>query len=984
MDYPGKMTLIVSRFLPGFMLFNADLNTTCNNSIFNYLSSANGRLSKIFFNIMNIIPRQRIVVIIILINALFTSSLYCQSDTIVKTSQIELNNGYMMQKVPDISGSVSFVSRTSLVTVPSGNITNQLQGLASGINVIGNGQPGSIAQLRIRGIGAFSGSAPLYVIDGVTASEISFLNPNDVESIAILKDAGEAAIYGARAINGVVVITTRRGTKGIHLNYDMSMGTQLPGKGPAASLLNAQEYASLQWLVYRNDGNLGTHMFDPVYGSLLNDQPTMPKWAANTNWYDAITNQAGMQNQNLSFSDSGKNHNFYVGLGYFKQNGIIIQTFDKRYTAAFNSEFTFLNGRVKLGENMKMAYQSNPEVPNLSEESPIRTGPYGSQPIIPVFITEPITGISHNFVPGEYGGTGISAALGNSPNPVAVLERGRDNIQDNHYLNGNINADVKIIDGLNLRARYGYSMRRNYSLTFSFETYENSENQSNSIVSDQFGSRHDWDWTNLLSFERTFGSHRISLIAGYEKESFDKGYDHLIQRHGDFSSASEYYQLKNNFQISSNSLDSYAPVNITSQFLQADYGFNGKYLLGLTLRRDGVSGLPSASRYNIFPAASVAWRLSKEPFLNKITWLNEGKIRLSYGKTGSLNGSTNLSADIGFDGEFLDRHLGLNFDWYNRKSKNVFFQTKILSGAGIIDSPAVNSSKITNDGIDLGLTYRNKQGEFGFTSSVIFSTYNNRIEVIAPGVTFFDYGNSRIGALSRNMIGEPISVFYGYKVIGLFKDWADVNNSPQQDGAAPGFFKFANTDKTDVDAAGKQVIDPNDKTIIGNPNPKYTISFNLNFTFKNFDLSAFIYGSEGNDIYNFTKWYTDLWPSFRGEKSRDLLYNSWTPNNPDAIVPKASSTSNFSTNTQSTSYYIEDGSYIRLKSLQLGYSISAGLLSRIHVQSLRIYLQTVNLLTLTKYSGMDPEIGGDDRSFGIDFGNYPSAKQFIFGLQLSL
>ncbi len=940
------------------------------------------------FRIMNVIPKQRIIAIIILITTLFSGKLYGQADTILKASSPEFNTGYILKKVPDISGSVSFISRTSLVTIPSGNITNQLQGLASGINVIGNGQPGSIALVGIRGIGTFSGSAPLYVIDGFAASDVSFLNPYDIESVAILKDAGEAAIYGARAINGVVVITTRRGTKGIHLNYDMSMGTQLPGKGPTASLLNTQEYASLQWLVYRNDGNLGTNMFDPVYGSLLNDQPTMPKWAANTDWYDAITNQAGMQNQNLSFSGSGKNHNFYIGLGYFKQNGIIIQTFDKRYTAAINSEFAFLNGRVKLGENMRMAYQSNPEVPNLSDASPIHTGPYGSQPIIPVYITEPITGISHNFVPGEYGGTGISAGLGNSPNPVATLERGRDNIQDNHYLNGNINADIKIIDGLNFRSSYGYSLRKDYALTFSFKTYENSENQGNSIVSDHSGRRNDWDWTNLLSFDRTFGNHRLSLIAGYERESLDKGSDQLIQKYGDFSSASEYYQLINTLPISNNSFDSYAPVNITSQFLLANYGFNGKYLLGLTLRRDGVSGLISSSRYNIFPAASVAWRLDKEHFLNKIAWLNEAKIRASYGKTGSLNGSTNMSADIGFDGEFLDRHLGLQFDWYNRKSKNVFFQPEIPGIGGQYNPHPVNSGKITNDGIDLELTYRNKRGDFGFSSSVIFSSCNNRIDEIAPGVTFFDYVTSRIGALSRSMPGEPISVFYGYKVIGLFRDWADVNNSPHQDGAAPGFFKFANTDKTSVDATGNQVIDPNDRTIIGNPNPKYTFGFNLNFSFKNFDLSAFIYGSEGNDIYNFNKWYTDFWPSYHGEKSRDLLYNSWTPDIPEAIVPKASNTSNYSTNTQSTSYYIEDGSYIRLKSLQFGYSFSAGLLSRIHVQSLRIYLQTVNLFTLTKYSGIDPEIGDarsvGGQSFGIDFGNYPSVKQFIFGLQLSI
>ena len=884
---------------------------------------------------MKIITKQSIVAILILINILFSCALSGQVDTLLKTAPIEFNTGYMLQRGKDITGSVSVVSRTSLVTIPSGNITNQLQGLASGANVIGNGQPGSIALVGIRGIGTFSGNAPLYVIDGVTTSDVSFLNPYDIESIAILKDAGAAAIYGARALNGMVIITTRKGTKGIHLNYDMSMGTQLPGKGPSGSLLSTQEYASLQWLVYRNDGLIGSNLVDPVYGPVYNPQPTLPNWAANTDWYEAITNRAGIQNHNLSFSGSGKNNNFYVGLGYFKQNGIIIQNFDKRYTAAINSEFTLLNDRVKLGENLRMAFQSNPEVANLSEASPIHMGPYGSQSIIPAYITEPITGTAHNFVPGEYGGSGISAGLGNSSNPVANQERGRDNIQDNHYLNGNIYADIKIIDGLNFRSGYGYSWRKESGLTFSFKTYENSENFLTSAVKDQTSYRNGWVWTNLLSFDKTFGTHIISLIAGYERAGFDKGSDQLIQRSGDFTSSSEYYQLINTLQIVSNSYVSYPLDHIASQFLQANYSFKDKYLLGLTDRRDGVSGYVSASGYSIFPSASLAWRLSKESFLNNLTWLNEAKIRISYGKTGSLSGETNRSANIGFDGEILDRHIEVQIDWYNRKSEDVLFQPAPVGVAGQNNLPALNSAKITNVGIDAELTYRNRWGDFGFSSSVNFTTYNNRIDKIAtPGITFFDSGSSRIGTLSKNMIGNPMSAFYGYKVIGLFRNWGDVNNSPRQDGAAPGFFKFANIDKTDVDLSGNQVIDAHDRTIIGNPNPKYTFGINLNFTYKRFDLSAFIYGSEGNDIYNFNKWWTDFWPSFHGQKSKDLLYNSWTPENPEAMVPKASNTSNFSTNTQSTSYYIEDGSYLRLKSLQFGYSIPAGLLGRIHVNHL--------------------------------------------------
>jgi len=258
------------------------------------------------------------------------------------------------------------------------------------------------------------------------------------------------------------------------------------------------------------------------------------------------------------------------------------------------------------------------------------------------------------------------------------------------------------------------------------------------------------------------------------------------------------------------------------------------------------------------------------------------------------------------------------------------------------------------------------------------TTVNNEITKIAEGVPFFDWGGSRIGSYNRNMVGHPMSAFYGYEVIGLFQDAAEVASSPTQDGAEPGFFKYANNDATD------NVITPTDRTFIGDPNPDFTYGLNLALSYKNFDISTFIYGSQGNDIFNNNKWWVDFWPSFQGQKSKDLLNNSWTPSNTGATVPKASNKSNFSTNTVSSSYYLEDGSFTRMKNLQLGYTLPESVLNRIKVKSLRVYVQGINLFTLTKYSGLDPEIGGGDRAFGVDAGNYPNVKQFIFGLNITL
>jgi TonB-dependent starch-binding outer membrane protein SusC len=932
---------------------------------------------------MSVSFRQKIAIVLISILFSFPLSLFSQTDTLPSPLNTEVQTGYKSQKIRDISGSVSTITRADLNTIPSGNITNQFQGLASGLSVISNGQPGSAALVGIRGLGSFSQNEPLFVVDGMITHDIAFLNPNDIESVVILKDAGSAAIYGSMAMGGVVLLTTRKATQGIHLGYDMSMGLQLQGTGPSGSLLNTQQYADLQWLVYRNDG---TNTINPVYGPSTNAQPTLPSWAANTDWYAAITRKAMMQNHFLSISGGGKHSNFYAGFGYLNQNGILIQNLDKRYTGRLNAEFTFLNDRIRIGEKFAVALQSNPAIGNLNDPNPIQAWLYGSQPIIPAYITTPITGLTRNFIVGEYGGTGISSGLGNSTNAVADLERGADNIRDNKYLNGNIYASINILDGLNLTSAYSISRRNMNSLTFKIKTYENSENSVYSYANDLTSNRNDYTWTNILSFNKTLNAHKISLLAGYETASFDKGSDQLTQRTGSFQNAAEYNQLLSTLQISGRNSGTSVPDKQVSQFFRANYSFKDKYLLEFIIRHDELSQNRLDSGKNIYPSASIAWRLSDESFMKNIGWLNEAKIRASYGKTGSIYNEINLTTNIGLDAEFFSRHIGLQLDWYTRDSKQVYFQPVLPGTGGNGSLPAVGTGSISNTGINLGISWRINHGDFGFNSSLILSTYKNKIDEIYPGVTFYSGGSTRIGSLSRNIVGSPLDLFYGYKVIGLFRDAADVSSSPRQDGAAPGFFKFANLDETSVDPLNnnRQVIDSKDRTIIGNPNPKFTYALNLNFTLKRFDLSAFFYGSEGNDIYNFNKWWTDFWPSFQGQKSTDLLYNSWTSSNTGAKVPKASNNSNFSTNTQSTSYYIEDGSYLRLKSLQLGYTLASGISSRIHIQSLRIYLQAVNLFTLTKYSGIDPEIGDSGLSYGIDSGTYPVAKQFIFGLQLRI
>jgi TonB-linked SusC/RagA family outer membrane protein len=921
-----------------------------------------------------------------------------------------VHSGYSVNKIKDITGSVSIVEPAILNAIPAGNVSNLLQGRASGVTVTGSGQPGETSKVRIRGFSSFLNNNPLYVVDGVPTQDISLINPYDVASVSVLKDAGAASIYGSRASNGVIIVTTKSGDKGFHVTYNMSMGIQNPGKGTAGDVLDTKEYANLQWLVYKNDQTREIH---PIYGDSDNPTPSIPAWAANTDWYDAITDVAGIQNHNLSISGGSENAQVYAGFGFFRQDGIIIYTDNTRYNARLNSNFRLFKGRLKAGENFNVSSRTNLSVPNLNENSPVLTGPYRSQSIIPVVITQPIPGFAHNFVPGEWGGTGIAPRLGNSGNAVADLTRRKDDRSRDNYLTGNIYLEMKILDGLSFRSTFGGTWDKGSMKNNTYATYERSENISTTSLEENRFTNSDWVWTNLLTLDKQFGQHKILAVAGYEAVNYGIG------------------QTKSNLDTIR-----YTPTRLLSAFVSADYSFSDKYILGFTLRRDGCSRFSESQRYGIFPSVTAGWRIGDEPFLDGLNWISDLKIRGSWGKMGnqfalspqnavylfgeSIGGSwydlygtfnspvrgyyplrignpdatweTNTTTDIGFDAGLFDSRINIVFDWYSKKADDLLYNPPLPGTAGTGEAPYVNVASMKNSGVDIDFSYQNRWNNLGLNASIIFTTYNNQITDIANGIEYFETGSSRIGNVVRNEPGNPVSSFFGYKVAGIFGSFTDVDDSPEQESNQPGFLKFQNQDTlTDVYWLSyqerykrKSFIDYRDRTFIGNPNPKFTYGLNIAVTWKNLDLTAFIYGSKGNDIFNYTKWWTDFWPSSQGQKSRDLLYNSWTEKNTSAKIPKATNSSNFSTNTQVCSYYIEDGSYLRLKNLQVGYTFPENMTEKIKIKSLRIYLQAVNLFTITKYSGLDPEIGGSDLASGIDYGNYPIAKQFVFGLNLAL
>jgi TonB-linked SusC/RagA family outer membrane protein len=948
--------------------------------------------------------------------------------------------GYSSQAKKDITGSVAVVNTADLKSQPAANAEAQLQGRASGVTVTTDGRPGVGASVRIRGFASFGGNEPLYIIDGVPSGGISGLNPNDIESMQVLKDAASASIYGARASNGVIIVTTKKGRQGgAKVSYNMYYGTQNPGDG--YDLLNTQEYANLVWGAYKNAGQTppsaqygagaspvipdyilaGTEggkktgevdeskynlNLDDIGGSYLIHKANK----AGTDWYDVITDAAPIMNHNLTVSGGADRSRYMMSFDYFDQKSIMAFSYYKRYTLRVNTEFN-IKKNIRIGENLQLSTTEDNTTGNNGEGTELGFA-YRNQPIIPVY------DIRGNFA----GSRGPN--LGNSANPYANRYRAKDNIGQNFGVFGNLYAEVDFLQHFTARTSIGGSLSYGNYYYFGFKTYENSENNTTNQFTEGFNRSRSWTWTNTLAYKNSFGKHDINALVGTEAIE-DWGRSIEGRRGGYFVEDEPFRALNTGAIILSAGGRPYTPSSLYSIFAQASYSYADKYLMSATVRRDGSSRFGPNNRYGVFPAFSAGWRISREDFMKDISWITDLKLRASWGQMGNqrilpsnaydaftgavgssgydINGTsnstaqgfqqsfvgnpdgkweTNTTTNIGFDATLFGGRTEVILEWYNKSTSDLLFRLPNLAtaGAGAASNPAFyNVASMKNTGIDLLITQRNLLGnksKFNIDGTFTFTTYTNEITKIAEGLDFYDTRSSRIGNWIRNQRGYSLSSFYGYQVAGLFQDDADVARSATQDGAAPGRFKFA-----DLNNDGK--ISINDRTFLGDPNPDFSYGLQLNLRYSGFDAGMFFYGVQGRDAMNYVRWWTDFFPSFQGNKSKDLLYNSWTPNNKGAKTPINENVSNFSTNTQVNSYYLEDASYLRLKNLTIGYTLPSSIVNKAKIDKLRIYFQATNLFTITKYTGLDPEIIGGDDGFGVDEGIFPTVKQFLFGLNLN-
>ncbi|MGF1671144.1 MAG: SusC/RagA family TonB-linked outer membrane protein [Balneolaceae bacterium] len=973
--------------------------------------------------------------------------------TTIADLQEMIVTGYTAQRRADITGAVSTVNVESVSRQSTVSALQRLDGRVAGVTVESSGSPGSRSTVRIRGVSSFQNNEPLYIIDGtpVEDSFLNFINANDIESMQVLKDASAASIYGSRASNGVVIIETKKGraSAGPQVSVDMRLGRATPARGLDDILItDPLEYMQVVVRAHENDpGGFPTN----IYGDMNN--PSLPNFIwpndgvnqtmnvdestfsfpdnlimranqSGTDWFNEVFGSAFTQDYNIGISGGSDNNRYNVSFNFVDQAGTSAFTRFQRGTVRVNTEFDA--GRFTIGENITLAIDESfggLGDPGGFAEDGIMGKDILMQPIVPVF------DIQGNFASGK------AVSLGNQTNPLKNAYANKDDKTRNTRIFGNVFARGDVLDNLAFTTRFGFNIGENSNRTFNPIFPENSEPTFTNSISEGFSNFTDWTFSNTLTFVESFDDkHNINVLAGQESRRFTNsfiggGISNLIST--DVNSRFIQAFLADN---ASRSVGSGGSTNSLLSFLgKIDYNFDEKYLLSFTIRRDGSSNFGPNNRWATFPAASAGWRLSSEPFLQNSDFFTNLMLRFGWGKTGNQNipsarifsffgggtgdtffditgsgssivpgfrqtslGNPDLkweeveSFNFGLDSEFFEGRVNFEIDIYERTTNDMLFNPPTPATAGVAAPPIVNIGQMRNRGIDFSIGYRgNINRDLQFSVNFNGSHYRNEIRSIDGEQEFF-FGpvSTRFGTQVINMVGQPIGAFFGLVADGIFMNQAEVDAHAAQDGAAPGRLRFR-----DVNGDGQ--ITSADRTIIGDPHPDFTAGLDFGFQWKNWDLNATLFGTFGNDIFNVQNEFM-IFRNFSTNVRRDLLTRSAIVENgqvinPDADFPRIDITDTFS--NEISSFSVENGSYVRLRNLQIGYTFPVDVMPALGLRNLRVYFQGENLFTITNYSGLDPSLpasnvfgsGGDirDQARGIDRGAFPSNKTLSLGLSVN-
>ncbi|GLU45294.1 SusC/RagA family TonB-linked outer membrane protein [Muricauda sp. NBRC 101325] len=930
--------------------------------------------------------------------------------------------GYGTQTRGELTGSVASVDVAEATKTPVVNAAEALQGRVSGVTITNNGSPGATPVVRIRGYGTGNSNDPLYIIDGVQTDDpgiLNSINPADIQQMNVLKD-GAAAIYGARASNGVVIVTTKSGGYNLDtakVSLDMYTGFSTPAKLP--DMLNTQQHGEMIWQSILNDGGTPQHPqygngASPVVPETIQGVPvTMVVPNGGTNWLDEIYRSAITQNVSMTLENGNEKSKFLFSASYLNRQGIQIHTGFKRGSVRLNSEF-------KVGDRIRIGQHTNISFDRRSGGGSWNNFALRMSPLVPVYDTD-----------GNFGGNySNDTGLSNPNNPVAEAYRQKDNFAKTFRVFGDVYATLDILEGLQFKTSLGGSIRAYNDRRFRALIPESSEPISTNTLTEADQDTYEWVWTNTLSYNKSFGDHSINALVGIEAlDVHGKGKE--ISRTDYFFETPDYYLLSNGGGAPNVAYSYDNASSLFSVFGTVNYDYDGRYLLTATVRRDESSRFKGDNKSDIFPSVSAGWVVSNEGFWPSDSFVSRLKLKGSWGQLGNQtlpvnNPTINISAlseqyanyvysgsggatqgallsaagnpnlkwetsettNFGVELGFFDNRLNIGAEYFTIKTKDLINQDGSLFSSTAIDAtpPYVNLGSIENKGVDATLSYSDQTSSgFSYGIDVNFSSYKNEVvDLISAFQTGFG-GFRTTGTVTRTEEGQPISSFYGRVVEGIFASESEVSSAADQGFATPadgvGRFRYA-------DLNNDGVINDDDRTYIGSPHPDFTYGINLTFGYKGFDMSAFFQGSQGNEIFNNEKVYTDF-PSFFNANRSVRVLDSWTPDNQDASLP-ALSQSITNNEGQANSFFVEDGSYMRLKNLQIGYTFSDDVASYIGMDSVRFYVQGTNLFTITGYDGVDPELQPrfldngaiDNLTIGVSDNNYPLASIYSFGVNL--
>lgn len=960
--------------------------------------------------------------------------------------------GYGTARRKDLTGSISSITAETIEKTPVVSVDQALQGRAAGVQIVNNdASPGGNISVLVRGIGSLAngGNAPLYVVDGYpTTNGINNINPNDIASIDVLKDASSTAIYGVRAANGVVIVTTKKGLRNrTQITFDMYEAFQSRPK--EYKVLNAHDFATLSNEVEASDSTHAYHGL-PIWHT--------PDALHNVDWQNALYRHGLTQTYNVGIRGGSDKVQSAVSFGFYDQKGILLASYFKRFTLGLNLDYQPLKW-LKSSTSVKYTYQDavNPFAPPQAVQSqgqPNQTlAP--NQPLFQLAVNPPTLDSGNRLTyqikdgKGNYGFFNpVNPNVYKFSNPVYAVENNQwSNITN--YVLASSSLEATLYDGLKVKTNAGMNIS-NFSGSFfqpeddrSLIQYPGTQPQLASYhqnINDNF----EWLWENTISYDKTFGIHTINFVGGM---SAQKSTANLMGGGGVPPNAG----IRDLAQVNNLQFDLYGNgkniLTLESQFARLTYQLADKYILTGTIRRDGSSKFDTTHKWGVFPSGAIAWKIKNEAFLKDVDWLADLKLRGSWGQVGnqipiglyqyqqqftgylpaSLNGNgndnlgypfnkiyqtgiaqtqaankdlkweTDEQTDIGLDAAFLNGSLTLTADWFNRNSKD-FLVTLAAPAQTGYQYITRNIGSMNNRGLELALNYRGNKGkEFQYGIGVTFTSIQNKLTSITSGTSYVtNFGGVKLSGqgwdeFSRSYVGKPVGELYGYQSLGIFQSQAQINALNIK--APGGIYWQAATRQGDryfKDVNGDGVVTADDRVALGNPQPKFFGGINFDGTWKAWDFNVYFYGAYGNKIMNYVE--SDL-ESFqkRGSEgvenvSVDYFKNHWTPAHPSNKYARVLAVDDATLNSVPSSAWVENGSFLKLKNVTVGYTLPASLAKKFSMSRLRIYLSTQNLFTITKYSGLDPEIGiqgGNATQNGVDGGTYPSSRFYTFGLNVT-